>query len=190
MTHVRWLVAATMVLTVAAGVASCVSRLPTVPPLGESGTELPGKVVWHDLVTPDLARARAFYGELFGWSFEDISSGYTLVRSDGRLVAGMASLDDKSRASHWLPLVSVPDVDRAVQLTTERGGRSILAPFELPSRGRLALVADPQGAAFGVVRSTGGDPADRKAGMGDWIWHEVWTDDVAASGRFYAELAG
>ena len=190
MTRIRWLLVAAMALTLAAGIAACVSRLPTVPPLGESGAELPGKVVWHDLVTPDLARSRAFYGDLFGWSFESVSNGYTLVRNHGQLVAGMASLDDKSRASHWLPLVSVPDVDRAVQLTTERGGRSILAPFELPSRGRVALVADPQGAAFGVVRSSGGDPADRKPTVGEWIWHEVWTDDVAASGRFYAELAG
>jgi predicted enzyme related to lactoylglutathione lyase len=190
MTQTRWLAAAIMTLTLAAGVAACVNRLPTVPPLGESGAELAGKVVWHDLVTPDLAGARAFYGELFGWSFESLSSGYTLVRNQGQPVAGMASLDDENRASHWLPLVSVPDVDRAVRLTTERGGRSILSPFELPSRGRVALVADPQGAVFGVVRSTGGDPPDRKAGMGDWIWHEVWTDDVAGSGRFYAELAG
>jgi predicted enzyme related to lactoylglutathione lyase len=161
-----------------------------VPPLAESGAEHPGKVVWHDLVTPDLPRARDFYGALFGWSFEEASSGYLLARNEGQPVAGLARLDRADASSHWLPLVSVPDVDRAAQLAAQRGGETLLAPFELPGRGRIAVVRDPLGAAFGVVRSASGDPADAPPPLHGFLWHEVWTDEPDVAAGFYAELAG
>jgi predicted enzyme related to lactoylglutathione lyase len=174
-------IAAAVILT-----AGCATQLPDVPALSDSGTWLPGKVVWHDLVTPDLAGAKTFYGGLFGWSFEDVSDAYTLVRHDGRLIAGMAELRTTKYASYWVPLVSVPDVDRAVASTTGAGGERLVKPFDVPGRGRVAVLRDPQDAVFGVVRTVQGDPADRIPGSDEWLW----TSDVAASGSFYRNLVG
>ena len=168
----------------------CAAILPKVPPLGPEGLFLPGKVVWHDLVTPDMDKAKNFYAGLLGWTFEDLSDGYAIARYNGRLVAGVAKLDRSGRSSNWLPLVSVPDMDRLLTEATAAGGKIILKPFDLPSRGRVAVLRDPQGAAFGVVQSSHGDPADRKADINEWLWNEVWTDDIPAAVAFYQTVGG
>jgi predicted enzyme related to lactoylglutathione lyase len=177
-------------LVAAVVITGCTAILPKVPPLGSEGTSLPGKVVWHDLVTPDMDKAKNFYAGLFDWSFEELSDGYALARHNGRLVAGVAKLDRSGRSSNWLPLVSVPDMDRLLTEATVAGGKIILKPFDLPSRGRVAVLRDPQGAAFGVVQSSHGDPADRKADVNEWLWNEVWTDDVPSAVTFYQTVGG
>jgi len=177
-------------LAAAVVITGCAAILPKVPPLGSEGTSLPGKVVWHDLVTPDMDKAKNFYAGLFDWSFEELSDGYALARHNGRLVAGVAKLDRSGRSSNWLPLVSVPDMDRLLTEATVAGGKIILKPFDLPSRGRVAVLRDLQGAAFGVVQSSHGDPADRKADVNEWLWNEVWTDDVPSAVTFYQTVGG
>jgi predicted enzyme related to lactoylglutathione lyase len=177
-------------LAAAVVITGCATLLPKVPPLGSKGTILPGKVVWHDLVTPDMNKAKIFYAGLFDWSFEELSDGYALARHNGRLVAGIAKLDRSGRSSNWLPLVSVPDMDGLVTEATAADGKIILKPFDLPRRGRVAVLRDPQGAAFGVVQSSHGDPADRKADINEWLWNEVWTDDIPAAVAFYQTIGG
>jgi predicted enzyme related to lactoylglutathione lyase len=171
-------------------IAACARQMPTLPVIGTPGNSLPGKVVWHDLVTPNPDKSRAFYGQLFGWQFEQISDGYVLARSDGRPVAGMARVDAVGQPSHWLPLVSVKDIARAQETTRAADGKVALDAFELPGRGRVAVLKDPQGAAFGVLQSSHGDPEDRVPALNTWMWNEIWTDDLAAAADYYEKLFG
>lgn len=168
----------------------CASKIPEVPPLSTSGVTHPGKVVWHDLVTPDLDGAKAFYGSLFGWVFEDVNSEYTLIRHNAELIGGMSRLKSSKYASYWVPLVSVPDVEETVAAATESGAERLVKPFDVPGRGKVAVVSDPHGAVFGLVTSSRGDPVDRKPPVNQWMWHEVWTEDVTAAGSFYRDLLG
>lgn len=168
--------------------AACATRLPELPVIGTPGTSLPGKVVWHDLVTPDLEKSRSFYGELFGWRFEELSDGYLLARNDGRPVAGMARLDAGQRISHWLPLVSVTDIASAQEATRAANGTIVLKAFQLRGRGQVAVLKDPQGAAFGVLQSSHGDPDDRVPALNAWMWNEIWTGDVAGAVAYYDRL--
>jgi predicted enzyme related to lactoylglutathione lyase len=177
-------------LVAAVLVTGCAGRLPEVPSLSDSGTWKPGKVVWRDLVTPNLGQAKTFYGGLFGWTFEDASKNYTLIRNGDRLIGGMAELASSDRSAYWLPLVSVRDVDWAVDVTVSAGGESLTKPFDVPGRGRVGVLADPGGAPFAVIKTTQGDPADRIPGINEWMWQEIWTDDVEAEAEFYARLAG
>ena len=179
-----------LLFVTALAIISCAATLPKVPPLGSKDVALPGKVVWHDLVTPDMKTAKAFYAGLLDWTFEDLSSGYALASHNGRFVAGVARLDLAGRSSNWLPLVSVTDLDRVLTDASTAGGKIILKPFDLPSRGRVAVLRDPQGAAFGVVQSSHGDPPDRKADVNEWLWNEVWTDDVPSAIEFYQTVGG
>jgi len=180
------------ILLVAAAIimSACATTLPEVPPLDASEKLLPGKVVWHDLVTPDMHSAKAFYGGLLGWTFEDVSSGYSLARHNGRLVAGIAKLNLSGRTSHWLPLVSVADMDRVLAAADAAGGKTIKKPFDLANRGRIAVLKDSQGAAFGVVQSSHGDPADRDAEINGWLWDEIWSENVPAAIAFYQSVGG
>ena len=170
--------------------SGCSTQLPTVPAFSTDGQHQPGKIIWHDLVTPDLQQARNFYSKLFGWSFEDLTDGYTLIKHNGNHIGGMARHRQSGNSAYWVPLMSVPDVDKAVKYTTQSGGELLLKAFELPGRGRIAVVNDPQGAIFAVAQTTQGDPVNRKAGVNDWLWNEVWTDDIKATKTYYTGLVG
>ncbi len=163
---------------------------PELPPISASGVYHPGKVVWRDLLTPDMEASRAFYSGMFGWAFESVGPGYDLIRHNGRLIAGMADLDTPGAVSHWIPQVSVQDVDATAAAAVAAGGRQHLAPFDVPGRGRVALLADPWGAAFGVVRTAQGDPPDREPGADEWLWTEIWSRDVPGAAAFYTMLLG
>jgi len=170
--------------------AACSATLPTLPPLADSGVEHPGKLVWHDLVTPDPRRAQAFYGALLGWTFKQLSEGYWLAWNDGVPVAGVAALNSSQGLSHWLAHMSVPDVDAAADLAASQGGEILLKPFELPGRGRVAVIRDPQGAAFAVLRTQGGDPVDGEPLLNGWLWNEIWTHAPDQGVPFYRTLTG
>ncbi|WP_426750711.1 VOC family protein [Myxococcus sp. Y35] len=162
-----------------------------------SPVPLYGKFVWHDLVTNDPAAAKRFYGELFGWEFTDIRGGtrpYSLIRAQGRWIGGIvhpANATEKREGALWLGYLSVPDVDRAVTEVSARGGKTLDGPVDLRNIGRAAVVADPQGAAVGFVRSKPGDPADNGVPEeGHFLWMEYLAQDPVAATDFYKTLLG
>ena len=157
---------------------------------------LPGKFVWHDLVTDDLDKARRFYGGLLGWKFErsthPLGGDYTLITLDGQYVGGMVRLEDPAEAdySRWLPYLSVADVDAAVRFTETAGGTAVVAPLELGNIGRAAAITDPQGAVVGLLRSRVGDPDDSIGpAAGRIVWDEMLAADQATAADFYGSLA-
>jgi predicted enzyme related to lactoylglutathione lyase len=166
-----------------------------LPPLTTvSGSpRLPGKFVWADLVTDDVAAARKFYAQLLGWTFRDLA-GYAIATNDERPLAGMfqrprpAGREDAR--PRWLGYVSVPNVERAQSAVTRAGGRVLAAPGKFPQRGEQAVFADPEGAPFGVVKSSGGDPEDFLAEPGDWIWMQLMSRDGRKAAEFYRSVAG
>lgn len=155
-----------------------------------------GKVVWHDLITEDYDAARRFYGELFGWTFEESNGSrgeeYHIARSGDTYVAGIVSIarpTDGARYSRWLPYISVSDVDEAVDRSVAAGG-SIAASARNVSFGRVAAIIDPEGAVVGLVRSAIGDPDDRTtaAAPGRAVWNELIANDTTAATSFYQVL--
>ncbi len=135
--------------------------------------------MWHDLVTDDLAAARSFYGELFGWTFTDatrLGRPYVIARHQGRPVAGLVAVDAIAgqEVSQWIGYQSVASVDAAVAAVEKAGGRTLVAPVDVESAGRAAVVSDPQGAPFGVLRLSGGDPPDEVAPTeGRFFWMDT-----------------
>jgi predicted enzyme related to lactoylglutathione lyase len=137
---------------------------------------------------------------LFGWEFEDVgagmgdSIGYSLIRLDGRLIGGMVDqtrLQARVDISQWVTVISVADVDAATATLRAHGGRVFSVPVDIAGRGRLAVVADPQGALLAMLQTYSGDPADRdEVGPGEFLWDELWTGDVDAAVAFYRKLAG
>lgn len=158
-----------------------------------------GQFVWSDLVTDDMATAKRFYGGLFGWQFEDVPGDpvvYSVIRHLGVPIGGIAPIDDDDlnvASARWLSLMSVEDVDAAVDRVREAGGRVDREPWDNPTRGRLAVVTDPQGATVAFVRSRGGDPPNLEASdlvSGRWMWIELWARDAMAAITLYQSVAG
>lgn len=158
-----------------------------------------GQFVWHDLVTHDAEAAQDFYGGLFGWTFDSVPGDtdlYSVIERDGRPIGGIVSIDVGNEAvpgARWLSLMSVPDVDDAIDQIESAGGSVEMGPRTNPTRGRMALVRDPQGAQLVLIRALGGDPPYRTeatVGSGDWLWTELWAADAGGAVSFYASLVG
>lgn len=150
----------------------------------------PGKVVWHDLLTDDVEAAKRFYGQLFGWTFEQ-RGRYTLVLNRGTPIAGMVAESsgvEGDRAAWWVVYLSVADVDNTADWIRQEGGRVLQGPGEMAGRGRYAMVADPQGAVLVVLHSSSGDPVGDVPPLGGWLWNELWTTDYEAALTFYQAL--
>jgi predicted enzyme related to lactoylglutathione lyase len=163
-----------------------------------SSEPLLGKVVWHDLITEDLDAVRRFYGELFGWTFENSTrpglKSYALAKLGDVYVAGfvpIAARSDGARLSRWLPYLSVKDVDAAASAATASGGK-IAVDARNVTVGRVAAIIDREGAVIGLARSRIGDPDDAttKASPGRIVWTELLSNDPEGAARFYHSVAG
>jgi predicted enzyme related to lactoylglutathione lyase len=169
---------------------------PPWPAITEPPTNIhtPGRWVWAELFADNVDAAKTFYQEVFGWKFESSGAGkdaYTLVRDDGRPIAGIvhfAKPADAVRSARWLALMSVPDVARTAEQATASGGKVIVAPRTIPGRGEVAVLADPDGALFGVIRSAAGDPPDTFPAFNAWLWFELWSKDASRMADFYRPI--
>ncbi len=196
-----WLLAATAVATgllvgVAGGPAGALP--PRLPPLQQPATaeHHPGKVIFEQLVTPDLQAAERFYGGLFGWSFRALPGGsvpYATAWLGDRHVASLYQRDLPPGAkmqSAWLTFFSARDVSATSATATSHGARLLFGPRDIPDLGQEAVLRDPQGAVFALLASGSGDPPDTAAGPGDWIWSSLITTDPDDAAAFYQTLLG
>jgi predicted enzyme related to lactoylglutathione lyase len=173
-----------------------VAASPLLPALVEPASQEhhPGKVIFVELVTPDIAAAKKFYAGLFGWTFRDVESGrikYAEASLDGRPVAGLIHKEvptGEQRQPAWLNFIAVRDVDAARTVALAQGGKVLFGPHSIPNRGRQAVFADPQGAIFAVLASSSGDPPDLLALPGEWIWSSLITTDPDTDAAFYQTL--
>ena len=171
------------------------TRPPVLPPLTTvSGSpRLPGKFVWADLVTDDVGAARKFYGSLFGWTFQE-AGDYTIAANNERPLCGMFQrprpADQPQARPRWFGYLSVASVEKAQRTVTKAGGRVLAPPRKMPDRGEQAVFADPEGAVFGVVKSSSGDPEDFLAEPGDWMWIQLLSRDGRKAAEFYRSVGG
>lgn len=184
----------------AAVLVSCAGVEYDLPPVsaGSGGERLPGKFIWHDLISDDVAATERFYSGLFAWKFTELplpGAQYWMITLHGEPVGGMvnqASLPASRDISQWVSVLSSPDIDASARRVAERGGRVLRAPVAIGTRGHIAVFADPQGAIFAALETLTGDPADSAASppAGGFLWHELWTPDPDAAQGFYASLSG
>ena len=116
--------------------------------LGETNS-----ISWTELSTTDTDKAGKFYAEVFGYELEPFGppeAGYTVLKQGDTQVAGMMKAPEGMR-SNWLVYFATDDVDEVVKKNSAGGGQTYMDPNETEGVGRFAVVADPQGAAFGVV---------------------------------------
>ncbi len=126
--------------------------------MGKRESYVPGTFSWIELSTTDPDDAKRFYGELLGWGSEDneIPGGgiYTMAQIDGDDVAGITAQPEPQRAAgippNWFSYVSVESADEAAARVKELGGAVHAGPFDVGEAGRMAVIADPTGAMFGI----------------------------------------
>jgi predicted enzyme related to lactoylglutathione lyase len=114
-----------------------------------------GVFVWDELGTTDADAAQRFYEDVFGWTTEDMGAeygGYRVFNRGETGIAGLMTNPDASMPPQWQPYVYVDDPDATVAKATELGGSTLAEPMDVPKVGRIAVLRDPQGATFGIIR--------------------------------------
>lgn len=160
--------------------------------MGKRDRYEPGTFSWADLSTSDAGGAKAFYGELFGWEFEDgdMPGGgvYTMCRVEGDDVAAIVQQDE--RPGHWNNYVTVASADETAEKAKNLGARVFEEPFDVMDAGRMAVFADPGGAVLCAWEPRGHIGAGRVNDVGCMGWNELQTRDPGAATAFYSELFG
>jgi uncharacterized protein len=161
--------------------------------MGERTSYEPGTFSWADLATTDPDGAKAFYGELFGWEFEDLPAGegmtYTMARLGGSRVAALAR-GREGIPAHWNSYVTVASADDAASRAAELGAQVLFAAFDVMGAGRMATIQDPPGAIFQVWEPRDTIGAERVNETGCLTWNDLSTTDPDAAERFYSGLFG
>lgn len=185
----------TIALVFAASISGC-SRSTSLPPLveGPATSQIPGKFVWHNLVTGDGEAARKFYGELFGWEFELKDEGrYSVIRYQGRNLGGILDTSKEGKTvkgGHWLSAMSVPDLEASLAAVGKAGGKQLEAPVEVSGVGRIVTVEDADGAVLHLLASSQGDPPDAEPAVHTWLWHELLANHRDRAVEFYRSAFG
>lgn len=113
--------------------------------------------VWNELATSDPDRARRFYTDVLGWTFDPFtlpSGDYWVARSGEAMAGGIGGLETGppgTTASSWTSWLGVEDVDAVVAQAVAAGGSVVEPAAEVPGVGRVAILRDPTGAVFGVL---------------------------------------
>jgi predicted enzyme related to lactoylglutathione lyase len=160
--------------------------------MGKRESHEPGTFSWVDLSTSDAEGAKAFYGGLFGWKFEDseIPGGgvYTMCRVQGDAVAAIVQQDEQP--GHWNNYVTVASADETAGKAKQLDANVIEEPFDVMEAGRMAVFADPSGAMLCAWQPRSNIGAYRVNDPGCMTWNELQTRDPRATAAFYAELFG
>lgn len=161
-----------------------------------------GRFIWYELITPDMAGAKRFYGDLVGWTAQDLppmgeAEPYAIFSAGGNGVAGMMNLGAPMKAEgmppNWTGYICVDDCDAAAAKVKALGGSVKREPLDIPGIGRFAIVADPAGAVFAIMKPIppeGGRPEVPPGTLGHTSWHELFGGSPEASLAFYGEMFG
>lgn len=148
---------------------------------------------WIDLGSPDIDASAAFYGGVFGWSFQSLGEdamGYGFFQIDGKTVAALGPLTEEGATSAWTTYFSVPSADDTTKTAADNGATVRVEPFDVFDAGRMACLTDPAGAEFAIWQGNTTKGVDIACEHNTFLWAELHTSDVAGSTEFYRTLFG
>jgi predicted enzyme related to lactoylglutathione lyase len=168
-------------------------------------SEYRGRFLWIELMTTDVEAAKAFYTKAIGWGTQLWGDGqpspemggepYTMWTAGGGPVGGVWKLSEEARSMgappHWVAYIGTPDVDASTKMVKEMGGQVYVPPMDVPKIGRMAVVADPQGATFALykpVEWTNTPLAEPK--VGELAWSELLAANWQEAWKFYEQMFG
>lgn len=153
-----------------------------------------GTPCWVDGMVPDAKAGKEFYSELFGWEMAETGEeygGYLMANLSGRPVAGLGPTPPDSPVPPvWTTYIAVDDVDAITSKITDHGGQLMMGPMDVMSEGRMAVVADPTGAVFGLWQADNHKGAGIVNEPGALTWNECMTRDYDRARQFYADVFG
>jgi uncharacterized protein len=114
-----------------------------------------GRFHWNELMTRDVEKAKKFYADTLGWTFEGMSmpeGTYWIATIEDEPVAGIFDINTpeyQGVAEMWMPYIAVDDIDARVRKAAQAGAKVTKEPFDVPGVGRIAMLTEPGGAGIG-----------------------------------------
>jgi hypothetical protein len=158
----------------------------------------PGMFCWPELATSDASGAKKFYGDLFGWSWNDLDMGggkcYTMIRLQGKDIGALYDLTPEMRQQgvppHWFLFVSVTDAAASMEAAKNLGAKILYGPHAVGESGSAGGFQDPQGAAVGVWQPNQHIGSSLLGENGTLCWSELATTNKGAARDFYSKVFG
>lgn len=153
-----------------------------------------GAILWYELLSTDPKGSLAFYPEVVGWRTEAWPGhDYTMFAGSQGPLGGVTRLPEQAQKlgapTYWQANIEVADVDATVEKVKQLGGQ-IYVVETVPTVGRFAVIADPQGAVVSVFTPERAMAPRDLAKAGEFSWHELYTTDHEAAFAFYSAIAG
>lgn len=129
--------------------------------IGATLVNVAGAMSWNELMTNDPETAKTFYGDLFGWTYEEMPMGdgviYTVIKNNGRNNGGMMTITPEMGdfPPHWMVYFTVENAAEAVARAKEAGGSVVKDVFSADGVGKMAMIADPAGTGFMIMEHAG-----------------------------------
>ena len=153
-----------------------------------------GTPAWVDLMTPDLEASKAFYADVFGWTYDDSSEEfgfYATARLGGEAVAGIGPTQGpESPSPAWTTYLAADDADAVLQKVAGAGGQVMMPTMAIGDFGAMAVAIDPTGALFGLWQSGSHTGVDVYNEHGSVVWNEAMVGDLAVGKAFYRDVFG
>ncbi|QIK74827.1 VOC family protein [Nocardioides piscis] len=158
-----------------------------------------GTPSWIEHTSADPQASKEFYGQVFGWDFEESTmtgddgqdlGSYSIAKLGDDRVAGLGPVMDGAQPSSWGVYLAADDVDDAVAKAQQAGGQVLAEPMDVPDQGRMAWVADPTGAPVGLWQDKGFAGCQRANEHATLIWNELETPDLDRAAPFYGAVLG
>ena len=153
-----------------------------------------GTPCWADLGAPDIAKARAFYSDVFSWTVQPggpETGGYSVAEQNGRGVAGLGpKMGPPEAPTIWMTYLATSDADATAAKIKSAGGQLVTEPMDITDVGRMAVAVDPAGAVFGVWQARAFPGAQIVNDTGAMRWNEQVSRDFEGSKAFYAAVFG
>ncbi|KTD25491.1 glycoxylase [Legionella lansingensis] len=118
-----------------------------------------GQFCWNELATPDVKKAKDFYGKVFGWQFEDHDMDqmtYTIIKTHNKEFAGIWHIPSDQQHQippHWMAYILVSDVASALDKAKQHGAKEIKGVTKAGDMGKFAIITDPTGAHLALWQS-------------------------------------
>lgn len=159
-------------------------------------SHVPGSFCWIELATSDASAAKSFYMSFFHWTVQENSMGemgiYYIFQKEGRDCAAMYQIgaQQEGMPPNWMSYVAVASADATAEKAKSLGGKVFMEPFDVNDLGRMAVMADPQGAMFSIWEPKANSGLRVRDEVNTLCWNELSARDVESSKKFYPALFG
>ena len=152
-----------------------------------------GKFVWFEYVSTDIQKAKGFFGEVFGWTTQEVpmpDGKYEMIASGGRTIGGyLPTPEGAPKDAHFLSHLGVTDAKATAAQVQKLGGKVHKGPLKIGEFGTMAIVADPHGGVFALWQPAKSEEQPAPT-TNTFCWNELMSSDAAASVAFYTAIGG